>query len=335
MELKKILYVLAIAGTDLINHQGISAAGANHEMLKFTAALDAEFIVHGKTLSHESMPLSPSGICSPALIAKACLNLLDSRIVIINLGAHIKPLCDQLQIYLQQSKDISQEDALSQEEFDFLYRAGFDVIDDLNFNPKEEKLVLAECLVGGTTTAFAVLKALGYACDGLVSSSFPHSNHALKNKLITQMLARIKAPIENVRTAIVRSGDALQAFCLGFGARSRKENFAIELGGGSQMLAIKTLMDREFGFLESVSIAPSPWILNDISSDFFRLHQLCSPQTKIISAKISAIANHSDLAKEIHQLAKIRLENIIEQYNLGHVKEGLGLGSLLANLIAQ
>ena len=65
------LFLLVISGTDTINHQGISAAGASHEMLPYTAALDAEFIYHGYTKTLDKLPVSPNGIVSPALISKA------------------------------------------------------------------------------------------------------------------------------------------------------------------------------------------------------------------------------------------------------------------------
>ena len=53
-----------------------------------------------------------------------------------------------------------------------------------------EYLILGECVVGGTTTALAVLTGLGFAAAGKVNSSHPTCNHAQKWELVTRGLQR-------------------------------------------------------------------------------------------------------------------------------------------------
>jgi NaMN:DMB phosphoribosyltransferase len=85
------MFFLVIGGTKTIKHPGISAAGASHELLPYTAALDAEYICLGKTLSLDSIPVSPAGIVSPALISRKCLELLKMPVRVINAGAPVTP----------------------------------------------------------------------------------------------------------------------------------------------------------------------------------------------------------------------------------------------------
>ena len=122
--MKNTLFLLVISGTDTIKHQGISAAGASHEMLPYTAALDAEFIYYGHTNTLDKLPVSPNGIVSPTLISKACLNLLGMDILIVDTGAHIKPQCPYISIREKPSRDISTGQAMDYDEVNELYQAG-------------------------------------------------------------------------------------------------------------------------------------------------------------------------------------------------------------------
>jgi NaMN:DMB phosphoribosyltransferase len=55
-----------------------------------------------------------------------------------------------------------------------------------------EPLLLAECVPGGTTTAFAVLSGLGLNVDGLISGSTRNPPSELKIKLVRQGLKAAK-----------------------------------------------------------------------------------------------------------------------------------------------
>ena len=86
--------------------------------------------------------------------------------------------------------------------------------------------VLAECVPGGTTTAAAVLRALGFKADKLLSSSIPGNKGIVQKNLIDAAFARLDQSIglENLTTeietdplqAVTYLGDPMQAFCLRF-----------------------------------------------------------------------------------------------------------------------
>ncbi len=331
-----INFVLVLAGTELVNTPGISAAGASSELLKYTPALDAEFIYFGQTKTLEKLPVSPSGIVSPALISKACLNILGAKIHIINLGAHQKPQCPHLEFHSSQSLCPSTGQALSPETTLKLFESGKNFA--LDFKPEDE-LIIAECVVGGTTTALGLLTGLGYECFDWVSSSIPEGNHALKKQILLKGLTQLNSSLKNLISqnplfVISAFGDAMQAFTSGLAIMASNKNIKTTLAGGSQMLAIKSLIDR----LEkktTITLAPSPWVVNDKSANYQTLINLCTPDTQYRVFDLSQKLSNSLLDQEVRLLSKnscareLNLEEIFNQYNQGHVKEGIGIGGLL------
>jgi len=329
-------FVLIIAGTELINTPGISAAGASSELLAYTAALDAEFIYYGQVKTLEKLPVSPSGIVSPALISKACLNILEAKIHIINLGAHQKPQCPHHEFYNSQSLCPSTAQALTPETTLKLFESGKNFA--LNFKAEDE-LIIAECVVGGTTTALGLLTGLGYKCFDWVSSSIPEGNHALKKQIILEGLNQLKPHQKKLITqnplfAISAFGDAMQAFTSGLAIMASNKNIKTTLAGGSQMLAIKSLIDR-LATKVNITLAPSPWVVNDKSANYQKLINLCVPGTTYQVFDLSQKLSNPLLDHEVRLLSKnscareLSLEEIFSQYNQGHVKEGIGIGGLL------
>jgi uncharacterized protein (TIGR00303 family) len=334
--MSQLNFILLIAGTDLIKQPGISAAGASPELLAYTAALDSEFIYFGKTKTFGTLPVSPSGIVSPALISKACLNILNAKIHIIDLGAHIKPQCPHHEVYSDQSKCPSTAQALNAEVVFDLFKQG--EVFGAKFKSDDE-IIIAECVVGGTTTALGLLTGLGYDCWDLVSSSIPAGNHILKKQIIETGLNKLDSNIKNLISknpllAVSAFGDAMQAFASGLAISTSKQNIKTVLAGGSQMIAVKSLIDR-ITKTHNISIAPSPWVVKDKSAQFEKLHSLSVPDTPYHFFDLNQKLSNPDLDTEIKYLSRlacsreISFEEICSQYNQGHVKEGVGMGALL------
>ena len=85
--------------------------------------------------------------------------------------------------------------ALSQEIVNELFQAGKDWAVNL---ANEELVVLAECVPGGTTTALAVLLALGIPAQNLLSGSLPGANLNFSNQ------AKIKLTLDGIEAAAKR-----------------------------------------------------------------------------------------------------------------------------------
>ena len=385
MLFKKPFFLLLISGTELIKYPGISAAGESHEALRYTAKLDAEFVTgddvilsprsgredpayqnissstgslrpfQGLKMTH--LPVSPHGIVSPALISKACLSLLEAEILILDLGAHEKPDCDYISIRKNPSGDISAENAFSLEEAQSLYSRGQEFLEmeihQHGFNPEKHNLIIAECLVGGTTTALGLITGLGYECFNMISSSFPDGNHGLKKDLVSKGLKRVLSEQKDFALQVKAEpliasaalGDALQPFSTGIAATALKQNLQITLAGGTQMLAIKTLIDAKLknkfsNINELITIATTPWVVNDKSANFTKLMNMLSPGTKLEVPDIEKVLANQKLEAEVKRLSQeklkqeLSLESILELYKQGHVKEGVGLGAMLSSWLS-
>ncbi len=339
------LFILVISGTDTIKHPGISAAGASQELLPYTAALDAEFIYHGYTKTLDKLPVSPNHIVSPALISKACLNILNIPLVIIDAGTHIKPQCPFIQVRKQVSADTSSGEAMSIADTHELFQTGKELAEEFK---GFDELIIAECVVGGTTTAFGLLSGLGYDCSNMISSSFPNGNHALKETLVKQGLAKAQINKSDPLSAVAALGDPMQALVAGLALGSQAK---ITLAGGTQMLAVGALVQRiiekEVSILDTslrgaqrrsnlndIQIITTQWVIKDKSAQFTELHQLCCPQINVKHSSIDSSCARHRLKNEIQKLSNTDLEQILDRYDEGHVKEGVGMGALL-DLLSQ
>ncbi len=189
-------------------------------------------------------------------------------------------------------------------------------------------IVIAECVVGGTTTAQGLLRALGYNVSGLMSSSIPNGNHSLKADLVERgyqaALKRLDFSPElvekNPLLAISAMGDPMQAVVAGMAIECIESGIEFTLAGGSQMIAIASLVEkllviaRSEATKQSITVTTTPWVMNDKSARIQDLLALCCKRTKL-----SAATSIPDELKELPLAA----------YGQGHVKEGVGAGALI------
>lgn len=307
-------FTLVIAGTEVIKHPGISAAGASHEKLPYTAAWDSEFLFDGDI---KKLPVSPAGIISPAVISKACLQMLGADLQIINAAAPIAPNCKFFDCQTKVAKSPETGEAIPLDEVERLFKLGKNLSKDC------DEQIIAECVVGGTTTALGLLVALGFDVYGLVSSSVPAGNHELKNKLIEEgyknALERDDFSAEKVDSnpllAISAMGDPMQAVVAGMLMANKAKK--IILAGGSQMIAIAALCEK-LGYTEPIEIRASHWLLSDKSADIRTLLHKVSKNTKLISPL------------DFADLSVLKEHPLLKAYEQGHVKEGVGAGALLS-----
>ncbi len=315
------MFFLVIGGTKTIKHPGISAAGASHELLPYTAALDAEYICLGKTLTLPSVPVSPAGIVSPALITRRCLDLLKMPLQVINAGAPVTPQLSEewmTDLGALQAESVETGMAIEFSEVLRLYEAGRNVI--ARSAATLQSIIIAECVVGGTTTAQGLLRALSYDVSGLMSSSIPNGNHSLKADLVEQgYQAALKRSdfspelvAQNPLLAISAMGDPMQAVVAGIAVECIERGIEFTLAGGSQMIAIASLVEKMID--HDINVVTTPWVMNDKSARIQDLLSLCCKRTKL-----SAATSIPDELKELPLAA----------YDQGHVKEGVGAGALM------
>ncbi|OGI08884.1 MAG: TIGR00303 family protein [Candidatus Melainabacteria bacterium RIFCSPLOWO2_02_FULL_35_15] len=311
---KKPLFILVIGSTETALIPGISAAGQNIEQLKHTPALDADFLVSRLSEFNKNLPISPSGIPSPAILSKAMIELLDLDINIIDVGAFIKPEKVHIDLNMGPGKCLTTGLALGPVKTSFLFQKGEKLGLNLSNYPY---VVIGECVPGGTATALSVLCSLEINAFDLVSSSFPEGNHLWKNQTVRDALLnnadKFSGIKKNPLKAIEHFGDPMQVFLCGFIKGAQKANLPVMLAGGSQMLAVYYVSKLLTGFNPyDTVVATTSWITNDKNAKTKRLAELVS--APLISSNINF---KESKYKELYA------------YEEGHIKEGVGAGGLM------
>ncbi len=317
---------LVIAGTNTSQIPGISAAGIDAKSRRTTALADAEFLLEGASKDHKyKLPLLNAGV-TPALISHVCTKLLNIYPVIVPLGIGIKPYFNHLVVEdrdlgpsncLTTGKSMPKERALN------LYEKGLSIGKSL-----KQPVLISESVPGGTTTAQAVMEAFGLQVSNLVGSSLFKVPRELRRQVVKKGLfnAKFKDDFDSF-DVIAAVGDPFQAFSMGLSIGARLAKQTVILSGGSQMLAV-ILLVLEFldeknkdDFIEDVFFATTGWLVKDNS--LYDLVNLINEKYDVnLLGLVSPLNFKSSKSKEL------------KDYELGHVKEGVGAGgiSLLAFL---
>ncbi len=311
---------LVIAGTDTSQIKGISAAGINATSRRKTALADAEFLLFGASADHKyKLPFLNAGV-TPALISYVCSKLISVSPILVPIGINQKPFFNHLVVedqYLGPSSCLTTGKSMTRERVLNLYKKGIQI-----GRSSKQPILIAESVPGGTTTAQAVMEAFGLNVSNLVGSSLFIAPRELKRKVIQTGLlnANLKSEFDSF-DVISSVGDPFQAFSMGLLIGARLANQPVVLSGGSQMLAV-ILLALEFldyrskkDFIKKVFIASTGWLVNDNSiSD---LLDLINEKHNVNIVGLSSPLNFkSSKYKEL------------KDYELGHVKEGVGAGGI-------
>jgi uncharacterized protein (TIGR00303 family) len=314
-------FFLCIASTHTSDIPGISAAGSSAEARRLTPCTDAEALVAGKALTAESIPVSPVGVASPVVITRACLALLDVAVEVIDCGAFAPPAVPFRLVGTRPAACLTTGKALPIEDVIALFEAGKSVGEEAA--KAYDYIVLAECVPGGTTTAMAVLSALGWNVYGMLSSSLPVASHDQRRDLVVSGLMNAALNQEALREqplyAVAAVGDPMQAFVAGV-AFSASAKIPVILGGGSQMLAVHALLKALNGTAADGTISvPRPPIVATTKWVAFDPNARTVHLSRELSAPYTAAC--PDFSQSRHDQ--------LNRYEQFHVKEGAGAGAAL------
>ncbi|HEY9786080.1 MAG TPA: TIGR00303 family protein [Candidatus Obscuribacterales bacterium] len=317
-------FLLCVASSESSDHPGISNAGATPELRRHTPAIDAEALVMGEPANNAELPVSPTGVVSPVVITRACMRLANFGITVVDCGSFRAPEIPQaVKAGQRTAKCVSTGAAQDYGDVKQLFEAGMTIGQTLVANC--DYIILSECVPAGTTTALGVLTALGFAAQGLVSSSLQQSNHDFRGRLIREGLERAKLDVDSVKkaplNAVAAVGDPMQPFVAGL-AIAASESVPVILGGGSQMLAVYALAqallasDAERFPLDAertLGVITTKWVVQDSSADTPAL-------SKMVGAPFACSC--PDFGRSRHPG--------LRSYEEGNVKEGVGAGAAMA-----
>ena len=308
----RVLAVYFIGSTMTSTIPGVSIAGASPELTLYTPAVDVEYLVLGKPVSTEHIPVTPEGIPTPALITRAVVEKAGIPFLVVDTGSYIVPRIPHVVLPSRRvGERIDSGRALPYDTARSLYEEARVLASRLAH--VADVVVLGESIPGGTTTALGILVALGYNAWGMVSSAGPSNPHSLKEEIVRKGLEKNpNLSSTNVFEAVSALGDPVHVSIAGFMEGALDKGLKIILAGGTQMaavLAIAKANGLELG--EKTIIGTTKWIIMDDSSDINGLVEMISPETPVI-------AYNYDFSNASYEG--------LRYYEKGYVKEGVGAG---------
>lgn len=311
--------VLGFTATGMI--PGISAAGATAADRQTTALADAEFLYRG-VLPAPEYPLPPlyQGV-SPALISRAVITAQQIPLRVFNAGLPIAPSIPHIDLQGSPARCLSSGQALSQNHVESLCRQGLGWGHRLGNEAGSGYIILGECVVGGTTTALALLLGLGFAATGKVGSSHVACNHQQKQSLVQQALNHYtqRYPKQTAQQdplpLVAAVGDPMQVATAAM-ALAASCHGGVLLAGGTQMIAVYALaraMAKHYSIPwcpEQIVIGTTRWIVEDKTCDAVGLANLVGD--------VPLLATQLSFATSLYPALQV--------YEAGYVKEGVAAG---------
>ena len=312
---KKPLFCLTISNTRVAEIPGITIAGANQQLIKYTPIADAELLEFGKCKSISGAPATPDGKPTPALITTTALRLGKIPHLIVNAGAELKPQTPYLDVGADGPSDNiminrASPRAIVERVFERARQVGETLATLADY------LILGESIPGGTTTALAVMCALGIDARGKVSSSMPINPHDLKSQVVNNAMKRLNLKIGDLEAdpleAVSSLGDLMMAAVSGIALGSQKRNTPVVLAGGTQMAAVLAVIRKLLGHSpEQLAICTTRYVLEDASAN--------------LESLISSVDSHVPLFATDPGLGQSSKQGL-RAYAEGFVKEGVGAG---------
>jgi uncharacterized protein (TIGR00303 family) len=320
--------VLGFTETALI--PGISAAGSTPEDRKYTACADAEFLYYGA--AHQPQyPLPPlvAG-ASPVLISRAVVEALEMPVYLFNAGLLQAPHVPVIDLGGSPARCLSGGRALSLPTVRHLLEEGLIWGDRLAAKTSQGYVILSECVVGGTTTALAILTGLGIDAAGKVNSSHPVCNHEQKWAIVQAGLNKITGihtptPLIDPLQLVAAVGDPMQIVVAGM-AIAASRRCGVLLAGGTQMLAVYALtvaITQAYNLFwqpAQVVIGTTRWVAEDPTGNTVELALSLGKSPTNPDENIPPL-----LATQL-SFANSRYPQL-QAYEQGFVKEGVGAGA--------
>ncbi|QIO22658.1 nicotinate-nucleotide--dimethylbenzimidazole phosphoribosyltransferase [Haloarcula sp. JP-L23] len=301
-------FVLVAGTTATAEREGISAAGADPDLMTTTPAADSELLAYGRPVRTETVPVSPSGCPTPALVTRAVREVLGFEVTVVDGGLAEPTAAPTVTVGAGPGRDIAEQDPVP------TAHGAFEAARQFGRKLPADELWLAETVPGGTTTALGVLRALGE--DATVSSSLPENPVEQKERVVeTGLEASSLAPGDAAgqpKRAVRRMGDPVLATVAGLTAGAVETDTAVTLAGGTQQLAAAALV-RHGGYEGRLGLATTTYVADDGT------------------ANLRESAARLDLGLTVTDPGFAGSDHVaMERFVAGEAKEGVGMGGALA-----
>ncbi|CCQ35252.1 nicotinate-nucleotide-dimethylbenzimidazole phosphoribosyltransferase [Natronomonas moolapensis 8.8.11] len=311
--------VLCAGTTRTAEIDGISAAGADPELMIHTPSADSEILTYGRTVRSPVVPVSPTGCPTPAVVTRAVVERLGLETTVVDAGVAEPTGAPTVTVGANAGDDIREPDPVPSAPGAFAAARQF------GRALPDDELFVAETVPGGTTTALGVLTALGEvdvlgpagdaAEAGVVSSSLPENPLGLKREVVAESLAASGLSPGDAAgeptVALRRAGDPALAVVSGLAAGALETDTAVTLAGGTQLVAAAACL-RHGGYDRRLSLATTSFVAEDPSIDLDRAAD---------GLELSVTVTDPGFTDDHPAMAA---------YNAGEAKEGVGMGGALA-----
>lgn len=301
------LFVLVAGSTETARIGGLSAAGATPRLVAHTPSADLEIVRYGRPVRSPVTPVSPSGCPTPAVVTRAVRELQGFEMVGVDAGLEHPTAAPTVEVG-QTGGDIRDPDPVEDA------RSLFERAETLGSNLPASKIRIGETIPGGTTTALAVLTALGERQS--VSSSLPENPLSLKRTVVDEALQSSglspgETAGEPIQT-LQHVGDPVLCSVAGLTAGAVATDKTVTLAGGTQMAAAGALA-RHAGVDAPLELATTSFLADDQTAD------------------ISGLASDLSLALTVTDPGFDQYDHpAMNAYVAGEAKEGVGMGGALA-----
>ncbi|UIP00297.1 TIGR00303 family protein [Halobaculum sp. CBA1158] len=299
--------VLVAGTTETADIEGISAAGADPELMRHTPGADLDVVVHGRPTLAPVVPVSPTGCPTPAVVTRAARELLGLDVLAVDAGIAGRTGAPTVDVGRGPGLDVREPTPVPHA------AETYEAARELGGALPDERLVIGETIPGGTTTALGVLRALGE--EPAVSSSLPENPLELKRRVVAEGLeaAGLDAgdaagdPVE----ALTAMGDPVLAAVAGLTVGAVESGAAVTLAGGTQQAAAAALV-RHAGVDAPLSVATTSFVAEDESAGIASLAD---------SLDVDLAVTDPGFEREDHPA--------MDAYVAGEAKEGAGMGGAL------
>lgn len=299
------MFILFISETELSRVQGLSAAGANVEVLPYTAPADADMLFYDRPKVVDAVPLDPFGHPTPAIVTRAAVIEGGFPVKAVRVGTSVAPAVPCTMISENVGRDPRKSPSVA--DWEDIAKISEELARELS--KSTNKFVIAESIPGGTTTALMLLRALGY--EGSVSSAGPVNPLSMKDEIWKEVAARLGIKQGGLKgqglKAAAEVGDPMQVAVASFVAALPKDA-SVTLAGGTQMAAVAALI-RDMGDMRPIVVATTKYVCDDKVGTFIQY---------VNQIGVYWYAAPLDFSKS-------KYEGLAD-YERGFVKEGVGMG---------
>ena len=300
--------MLAVGTTQTAWIDGISAAGADPDVMVHTPSADAEIVAYGEPVRAPVVPVSPTGCPTPAVVTRAVRDVLGFDLTVVDAGLAEPTGAPTVTVGARAGSDIREPDPVS------TAPGAFAAAREFGRSLPDDEVYLAESIPGGTTTALGVQAALGERSG--VSSSLAENPVEQKREVVAEGLETSGLDEGELagepQEAVRRMGDPVLAVVAGTALGCLESDTAVTLAGGTQLATVAALL-RHAGVDRTVDLATTSFVADDPSVDLDGLADALDLSVTVTDPEFEA-GDHP----------------AFDGYAAGEAKEGVGMGGALA-----